>query len=106
MSENLQAILSELKAGLEDLYQDNLVKVLLYGSQARGDAREGSDIDVMIVLRGDFRRSAEMERTSHLISDLSLKYDTVISRFFVSEAAFEEQQSPLLRNVRRKGVPL
>ncbi len=43
-------ILSKLKAGLEDLYGDRLAGVILFGSQARGDATENSDIEVMVVL--------------------------------------------------------
>jgi predicted nucleotidyltransferase len=36
------------------ILNNRLEAIYLYGSQARGDARPDSDIDVMIVLRGDF----------------------------------------------------
>lgn len=101
----LDALLSELKAHLERLYGERFVQLVLYGSHARGDASEHSDVDVMIVLQGEVDRSAEIRRTSHLIAELSLKYDTVISRVIKSEAAFAAQQSPLMLNVHREGVP-
>jgi len=37
---------------------------------------------------------------------LSLEYDVVISRAFVSSERFERERSPLLLNVRREGVPI
>lgn len=44
-------ILQELKSYLEKVYQQQLEKIILYGSQARGDAEPDSDIDVLIVLK-------------------------------------------------------
>jgi predicted nucleotidyltransferase len=106
MTPQLQAVLHELKAGLQDLYGDRLAGVVLYGSQARGDAGEDSDIDVLIVLKGEVRPGGEIRRTSRLIAALSLKYDTLLSRMFISEADFNGRQSSLIKNVQREGVPL
>lgn len=104
--EKLPEILSELREGLRTLYGERLVDMVLFGSQARGDAAPGSDIDVMIVLKGDFDYGNEIEETSQLISDLSLKYDTLLSRIFVSKEKFRHEQSPLLINVRREGISI
>jgi predicted nucleotidyltransferase len=49
--EIIAPILAEVKSALREIYGDNLRKVILYGSYARGDYdTEGSDIDVMLVL--------------------------------------------------------
>jgi uncharacterized protein len=106
MKAEVRHILDELRAGLEPLYADRLANIVLYGSQARGDATEESDIDVLLVLRGKFRRADEMKRTSQLIADLSLKYDTLISRQFVSEDDYVGARTPLLLNVRREGTAI
>lgn len=106
MTLHLQTVLHELKAGLQTLYGDRLAGVVLYGSQARGDAGEDSDIDVLIVLRGELKPGEEIRRTSRLIAELSLEYDTLLSRMFVSETDFGQGQDPLIRNVQREGVPL
>ncbi len=50
MNEKLTAILGELRNYLENLYGKQLVHIVLFGSQARGDARPDSYIDVLIVL--------------------------------------------------------
>ncbi len=76
---------------------------MLYGSQARGDATEGSDIDVMVVLR-DEPTKAEDEMKLNLACELSFKYDTLVSLLLVSQERFRLGGSPLLINVRREGV--
>ncbi|MBO0799234.1 MAG: nucleotidyltransferase domain-containing protein [Blastocatellia bacterium] len=50
MNERLSTILNELRQALESIYRERLKQVILYGSQARGDAQLESDIDVLIVL--------------------------------------------------------
>jgi uncharacterized protein len=104
MNEKLQTILAELRARLAAEYGDRLVEVILFGSQARGDATPESDIDVMVVLKGAVNPFAEIDRTSCLIAELSLQFDILISRTFLSEQEYREGQSSLLHNVRREGV--
>jgi len=104
--EKLQWILSELRERLVEHYGNRLVDVVLFGSQARGDAAPGSDIDVMVVLKGDVRPGEEIERTGDFIAALSLKYDVLISVVFRSEEAFHYSETPLLINVRAEGVQI
>ena len=97
-------ILAELRLQLEALYGPRLARLILYGSQARGDAEAGSDIDVMVVLEGQINPGEEIERTGKIVAGLSLQYDEVICSVFVSAERFEREQSPLLINVRREGI--
>jgi len=85
---------------------DQLVSVLLYGSQARNQASPDSDIDVLVVVRDDSDYGDLIRRTSAAVSALSLRYDVVISRAFVSQERYEREQSPFLLNVRREGVAI
>lgn len=104
MNEKLTEILASLRHYLEALYGDRLVKIVLYGSQARGDARPDSDIDVLIVLKSPVNSSAEIEQTGEFVAALSLQHNTVVSRAFVSVERFHNENGPFFRNVRREGI--
>jgi predicted nucleotidyltransferase len=106
MDEKLLAILSELRRRFEALYGERLVQMVLFGSQARGDAEPESDIDVLVVLQGSVDPGEEIARTGELTASFSLEHDVVISRVFISAKQFLDEQSPLLRNVRREGIAL
>lgn len=95
----------EYREGLETLFGDQLVGVTLYGSFARGEGREDSDVDVLCVLRGRFDYGEAVRRSSELTASLSLTYDVVLSRVFVSEADLKTRHLPFFMNVRREGVP-
>ena len=105
-NQNLDCIVALVKQWFSEQYQENLDELILYGSQARGEAQEYSDIDVLVVLKQAFNYREEIDRTSQFVADLSLEYDTVISRAFISAQRFQEENSPFLLNVRREGVAL
>ena len=102
----LDAILREFRHGLEQIYGSRLVRVVLFGSQARDEAEPDSDIDVMLVLRGPVNPHAEIERLSKFKAELCLKYSIVVSCVYVSDAEYRYDESPLMLNVRREGVPV
>ncbi len=106
MNEKLQTILAELKAKLAAEYGSRLVNVILFGSQARGDATPESDIDVMVVLKDEVNPYREIDRTNPLTTRLSLEYDTLVSTLFIAEDRLRLERSPLLINVRREGVEI
>ena len=104
MNDKLSQLLSELRARFEQVYGERLLRLLLFGSQARGDAEIGSDVDVMVVLQGEVRAADEIERTGEIAADLSLQFNTVLSCLFISAERFDRERSPLLLNVRREGI--
>jgi len=99
-----QAMVAELRQHLEALYGPRLVLMMLYGSHARGEAELGSDIDVLVVLKGPVSPGEEIMRTGEIVADLSLKFNKVISCLFMDEERFTYRNGPLLRNVRKEGV--
>jgi predicted nucleotidyltransferase len=103
-AQQLGEILQRVRAELAGALGDELDAVSLYGSQARGDARPDSDIDLLIVMRGPFDPADVRRRTAHIASRWSLEYDTVISRAFATRAQLEQEMSPFMLNVRDEAV--
>lgn len=104
MNESIRALISELKTGLVRLYGDRLKGVYLYGSYARGDQDRESDIDILIILDHLDQYGKEVDRTSRLVSDLSLEYGLSISRVFVTERDWLEHQTPFLVNAQEEAI--
>jgi predicted nucleotidyltransferase len=100
----LRKILNKLQSEFSRILDEKLDTILLFGSQARGDARVDSDIDVLVIINGEFNYGDLIKRTSSIVSNLSLEYDVAISRAFMSKEHFEHDQDPFLLNVRREGV--
>lgn len=100
----IRKLLKELKDGLVSMYGDRLKGLYLYGSYARGDYRKGSDVDVMILLADYKSYWNELERSTELASDLSLKYDVTLSRLIIKEIQWKQSDMPVLRNIHKDGV--
>ena len=105
MSVKVSRLLAELKAGLARLYGPRLSGVFLFGSHARGEAEPGSDCDVLIVLDHVADYGAEIDRTSVLVSRLSLEYGISVSRVFVPVRDWKRRRTSFLENVREEAVP-
>ena len=97
--------MKELKEGLVHIYGDKLKGVYLYGSYARGDYRPGSDVDVMILLKDYKNYWDEIHRTSEVMSNVSLEYDLLVSRIFMTEEKWKTSDTPLLKNIHQDGLP-
>ena len=102
----LDRILTALRGRMKRVYGERLVRMVLYGSRARGDAEPGSDIDVLIVLEGTVDPGKEISRTGGVVTDLSLHFGEVISCVFMDEERFLHREGPFLRNVRKEGIPV
>ncbi len=102
----LRRILIEYRERLRDILGDDLDSAVLYGSQARGDATEASDIDVLCILKGPFDYGDMILRTGEASATISLHYDVVISTAFVTRADYESRHTPFLMNVRREALPV
>jgi predicted nucleotidyltransferase len=102
--EKLGRILADLRRALEQLYGERFVNLILFGSQARGEARDGSDIDVLIVLKGNLDFAREVRRVGPVISDLDLECDEDVCPMFASESEFARTTGQFLSSARREGV--
>lgn len=104
MTDHVSRIVEELRDRLEALYGDRLERLILFGSQARGDATPESDVDVLVVLEGEVRPVEEIRRTGGIVADLSLRTGVDVAVAFLSQERFQSEATPFVLNVRREGV--
>jgi predicted nucleotidyltransferase len=100
----IKLILQEFRQSLEKLYGRRLKDIILYGSWARGQATEDSDIDLAVVLEGDVVVGEEIDRMIDIVTQVNLDYGVLISVFPVSQNDYETLKSPLLLNVRKETI--
>ena len=101
----LQAI-NDLKSSLQEIYGDRLQGLYLYGSYARGDFREDSDVDLLVALAGEVNSCRESDRISALVSDLCRRHEVLLAVLPAPAAWLDSRKSPLYERVRREGAPL
>ncbi|MBI3152006.1 MAG: nucleotidyltransferase domain-containing protein [Chloroflexi bacterium] len=107
MSRTIRKILRELKKGLVQIYGDQLKAVYLFGSFARGEGKlPDSDIDVMVVLNGEFNYREAQKRSIDFVASLCLEHDVVITRKFASDREYSESKMPLFLNIRAEGTAI
>ncbi len=103
---SIQPTLHELKLGLKELYGDRLVKLILFGSHARGEANPNSDIDLLAVLKNPVSQVQEISCMSELCVKILLDYNELVSIIPMSEDRFNAKSVTLLRNIQREGIEL
>ncbi len=99
-------ILEKFRGALNEMYGERIERVVLYGSQARGDAHPDSDYDVAVFLKGmigSADRWAELDR----LAALRVKYLDETGAFFDARpypAAAYSERSALMHEIRREGI--
>ena len=104
MDDRIQKILLEVKSRLWDIYNEDLVDVILYGSQARGQANKDSDIDIAVVLKREVNKYEEIDPIIDAIYDISLLNDELISVLPMSLNEYMNGTYSIHENIRREGA--
>jgi predicted nucleotidyltransferase len=97
--------LKRFRAALEALYGDRIERVVLFGSRARGDAREDSDYDVAVFLKGLANRWQEVDRIVPLVTEILYEEGAFIHAMPHRAGSYEGRTS-LMREIRREGIDL
>ena len=104
LSPDLAVVISQLRQSLEDLYGDRFRDLLLYGSFARGDQTEGSDIDLLLLLDGPVVTSREISRVTEISAPISLEHDILLAVMPVDYEAYLRGKTAFLRTIRKDAV--
>ncbi len=97
-------LLAAIKQRLLKAHGERLRGVVLYGSEARGQARPDSDIDVLVLLSGPLDYGVDLRTNIDALYDLVLELERPISAKPVDIAAYEAAEYPLYRNAKAEGV--
>ncbi len=100
-------LLSELEEQLIKVFNDRLKKVILFGSYAKGNNDDESDIDIMVLVdEKDLKKYDDV--ILDLTVDLSIKYAILPSIFLENSENFLEYRNyrPLFRNIYEEGIEL
>lgn len=102
---SIQPFLAELTQQVQAHYGVRLACLLLFGSQARGDAVHGSDVDILVVLHGE-TEPHDKPFARDLVYALLLRYDLLAMLLHTTLDRYLYEQSPLMINIRREGLVL
>jgi uncharacterized protein len=97
-------IVRKCKDVLSNYYGARLKGIILYGSAARGDATQASDIDLLVLLSPPLDYFAELRRIVDLLYPVQLESEQLISAKPALASDYEMGSISLYRNARREGV--
>lgn len=97
-------IIEKLRNAIRENIPDT--EVWMYGSEARGDARHDSDIDLLILIDADRVSYSERKRIGDPLYSVSLETEIPIHTVFRTTKEWEKQRSPFYYNVMRERVRL
>jgi predicted nucleotidyltransferase len=99
-------VLGRIRAALREAHGDRLSGVVLFGSEARGDAGDDSDIDVLVLLDGPIRYADDLLANLVALDALSEELHRRISPKPIDAEGFLRGDSPLVRTARDEGLRL
>ena len=100
-----EKILQELVNGILSIMESKVIRIVLYGSVARGTNTTESDVDVALFMNGNLDRDTE-DKLSDLVVDMNLKYDKVFSVIDYDVFKKWEKVTPFYKNVAQEGIVL
>ena len=109
MPVHISDIMQDFAKSVRKMLDNSLDSVIVYGSYARGDYSELSDIDVMLLVSlGEEDIKKISDQISDLAFDFMMKYGVDISPVITNVDHFNYwvDNLPFYRNVRDEGVRL
>ncbi len=103
-NKEIKLILKKLKNFIVKNYGNKVKKVILYGSYAKGNPKEDSDIDIMVVVDNSVNSYKIEEELNEILFDILIEYRKLVSLLVVNEGLFQNYKSPLFSNIKEEGI--
>ena len=97
-------LLARIKSRLHAVYGDRLRGVVLYGSEARGEATPDSDVDILVLLTVPVALGRDLRTIIEALYPLQLEMDRVLEAFPVDEADYLRGEYAWYRNAQKDGL--
>ncbi len=107
LAPNEREALAEIRRRLFEAL--SIEQIILFGSVARGEADEESDIDLLVVTTEPMTLNERHEKITDTITEVNLQYDTNFSTLVVDKRAWEEgvfRVMPIKQDILLDGVPV
>lgn len=97
----------ELVQGLLDIFDQDILMIILYGSFARNEATEESDIDIAIITKSDMDEITK-DKFISWSADMDIRYERVFSIIDIQEDKLKRWGNtlPFYKNVQKEGIVL
>ncbi len=98
-------VIARFRNAVTEIYGDRIERVVLFGSRARGDAREDSDYDIAVFLRDLEDRAHDMDVLAYVSTDVLYDLGAVVHAMPYRADAYSDS-SPLMSEIRHDGIDL
>ncbi len=98
--------LRALKAKLHDAHGRRFRGVVLFGSEARGEARPDSDVDLLVLLQGPVELVKDLDASIRAVYPIQLEIERPIHLLPVDCGEYEARGCALYRAIHQEGISL
>lgn len=105
----LDSLLQRAVKVIADIFGDKLNKVVLFGSYARGDYDDGSDVDILIIADIAAEKLSDYkEAIDELCGDLLCDYGVVVSIIEKDAESYNRYKKtlPFYKNIEAEGIKI
>ncbi len=107
MSDHLSIVLEGYKEAIAQILGDQLSRMILYGSYARGDFKSDSDMDIMILADVQPEKiSSYADKIYDITYDFETQYGMEINPSIQSTQIYDQWKNvyPFFMNIEKDGV--
>ena len=100
-------IVNELISGLTEIFQDKISRIILFGSVARNEATEESDVDIAIIITNEIDEETK-DKFINLAAELDIRFNQVFSVVDIPEERMKKWGKilPFYKNIEEEGIVL